>query len=232
VQCGDVLSARRVFAASNEKSVPLCGAMMKGKACLQVRIARKRLSSSLGFIVNNLANEAIELFSTIRNPNEIIVVLFLNSCAQVGTAQALQIGRQVIDGLPPISLRNRYVLNTVLDMFIRCGDVSSAENWFSKMKCHLNNYGQMMKGFNEANLPNKTLNLFEKMKSEGIKGGVITYLLLLDACSQLGIESICQSIVEQIPLTILDNVQIQTALIDMWVRQCPIPFVDVTFVVG
>ena len=120
--------------------------------------------------------------------------------------------------MPAIYRRNRYILNSALDMFIRCGDVSSAENWFSKMKCNVINYAQMMKCLNTEKLPLRTLDLFEKMKSEGVHSNAATSLLLIDACSQLGMESICQTIVKQIPSEILVNIQTQTALIDMWVR--------------
>ena len=121
--------------------------------------------------------------------------------------------------MPSAYLRKENILNSALDMFVRCGDVSSAENWFQKMKCDVINYGQMMKCFNVAKLPQKTMNLFKKMKREGVQSNLVTSLLLIDGCSQLGMESICESIVEQIRSEILDNVHIQTALIDMWVRQ-------------
>lgn len=167
--------------------------------------------------MNNLAHEAIELFFTLKNPNEIVLVLLLSSCAQVGTAEALQTGRQVLVDMAACHRQNTFILNTALNMFIQCGDVFGAENWFEKMKCNVINYGLMMKGFNEAKLPMKTLNLFEKMKSENVQTDVVTFVLLIDACSQLGIEAVCRSVVEQIPPSMLVNVQIKTALIDMWV---------------
>ena len=177
------------------------------------------IHSFRGFVANNLAQEAIELFSTIDNPDEISVVLLLNSCAQVGTSRSFDIGRQVLAKLPIAYHRNKYILNAALDMFVRAGDVCSAQNYFSKVKRDVINYGQMMKCFNKEKLPLKTVNLFEKMKSEGVQPSLVNYLLLIDACSQLGMESICRKIIEQIPSEILDNIQIQTALIDMWVRQ-------------
>ena len=42
VQCSDVINARRVFDASNDKSMPLCGAMMKGKLSLSFPIFKCR----------------------------------------------------------------------------------------------------------------------------------------------------------------------------------------------
>ena len=218
VQCGDVTHARSIFAASSEKTVPLCGAMMKVTIYLSIWNTFLILSD-LGFVVNNLAHEAIELFSTITNPNRVNLILLFNSCAQLGTPQALETGRQVLTQMPSVYRTNPYILNSVLDMFIRCGDVSSAEKWFSNMKRHVITYGQMMKCFNEEKLPMKTLSLYEKMKSEDVRPDLVTFLLLIDACSQLGIESICRSIVKQIPPAFLVNIKIRSALINMWVQQ-------------
>jgi pentatricopeptide repeat protein len=175
--------------------------------------------SYLGFVVNNLAHEAIELFSTISNPNEIILILLFNGCAQLGTPQALETGRQALTQMPSIHRTNKYILTSVLDMFIRCGDVSSAEKWFSNMKSDVIAYGHMMKCFNDEKLPMKTLSLYQKMKREDVRADSITFVLLIAACSQLGIESICRSIIEQIPPAVLDNSRIKAALIDMWVGQ-------------
>jgi pentatricopeptide repeat protein len=218
VQCGDVTHARRIFSASSEKSLPLCGAMMKGTIYLSMWNTLLTLSD-LGFVVNNLAHEAIELFSTISNPDRVILILLFNSCAQLGTPQALETGRQALTQMPSIHRTNQHILTSVLDMFIRCGDVSSAEKWFSNMESHVITYGQIMKCYNEEKLPMKTLGLYEKMKSEHVKPDLVTFLLLIDACCQLGIESICRSIVEQIPPAVLVNIQIKSALIDMWVGQ-------------
>lgn len=46
VQCGDVINARRVFASSSEKSMPLCGAMMKGETSLSLGVNRFDISLS------------------------------------------------------------------------------------------------------------------------------------------------------------------------------------------
>jgi pentatricopeptide repeat protein len=164
-----------------------------------------------------MAQKAIELFSKITNPNEILLCLLLNSCAQVGTTDALNFGRKVWSQMSLANHKNVYILNAAFDMFIKCGDISSAESLFAKMKRIVIDYGQMMKCFNAHSMPMKTLNLYEKMRSEGIEADSITFLLLVDACAQIGLESRCRSIVKQIPHVILTDVQLQTALIHMWV---------------
>ena len=212
--------ARRIFSTSSEKSMSLCGAMMKGTIYLSMSNTLLILSD-LGFVVNNLAHEAIELFSTISNPDRVILIVLFNSCAQLGTPQALETGRQALTQMPSIYRTNQYILTSVLAMFIRCGDVSSAEKWFSNTENNNNviTYGQLMKCYNEEKLPMKTLGLYEKMKSEHVKPNAVICLLLIDACSQLGIEAICRSIVDKIPPAFLVNIKIKSALIDMWVGQ-------------
>ena len=184
----------------------------------------------LGLVDHNLGEEAIKLFFTVNNPDDICYALLLKSCAQVRTAEALQIGREIVARIPHIARRNAYVSANALNMFIACGDISSAAKWFAKMKRSVIDYGQLMKGFNEKKLPRNTLDLFKKMNDEGVQPNAIIYVLLLDACSQLGLESICQSIVEQMPTKVLDNVQVQNTLIDTWVRRLEeIPIVRLVF---
>ena len=157
------------------------------------------LSLYLGYLVNNMAEKAMQLFSTISNPNEIILCLLFTSCSQIGTKQALDFGRKVWSEMSLVNHRNKYIVTAALDMFANCGDVSSAENLFITMKPNVIDYGQMIKCYNNQKMPMKTINLYEKMKNEGIRGDVVIFILLADACAEIGIKSRCRSIVSQIP---------------------------------
>jgi hypothetical protein len=175
------------------------------------------LSLYLGYLVNNMAEEAMQLFSKISNPDETILCLLFTSCSKVGTKQALDFGRKIWSEMSLVNHRNKYIVTAALNMFITCGDVSSAENLFMTIKLDVNNYGQMMKCYNNQKMPMKTINLHEKMRNEGVQENVITFILLVDACAQIGMKSRCRSIVSQIPRALLANVQLQTSLIHMWV---------------
>jgi pentatricopeptide repeat protein len=88
-----------------------------------------------------------------------------------------------------------------------------------------------MKTYNMKNEFEKTFALFEQMKMEKIEPNDIIFLLIINACSQLGDLSICQSIFEQVTPTSLNNIWIQNALIDMWVsHQIISPIVLLTFI--
>lgn len=65
----------------------------------------------------------------------------------------------------------------------------------------------------------KTWHLYEQMKAQGLKADFITFLLIIDACSNLGLQSKCQSIVDDMSPELQDNVMCQTALIDMVKRE-------------
>ena len=73
-----------------------------------------------------------------------------------------------------------------------------------------------MKGYNLNDQPLKSIKLFHEMKQENIIPDQITFLLLIGACAQYGIYSVCESIVDQIP-THFYNQYIYNSLIDMWV---------------
>ena len=48
-----------------------------------------------GYTENHMANKAIDLFNKIENPDEVIIVVLLNACAQLGGTEALDLVTQV-----------------------------------------------------------------------------------------------------------------------------------------
>ena len=75
-----------------------------------------------------------------------------------------------------------------------------------------------MKAHNKNDQTEVTLDLFEQMKSDGVQPDPIIYVLVLNACANLGIISISEAIDQQVPDCLLANLYIKNALIDMWVR--------------
>ncbi|CAF1340153.1 unnamed protein product [Adineta ricciae] len=200
MQCGRVNDAQRVFDSCVNKNVVHYGAMMKGDFTHS----------------NNMPEKAIEMFKGVNNPDRVLRGLLFNSCAQVRTAEALDVGKHVWLSMSEIERKNEYVTVGAFDMFVKCGDISNAERLFNRMKRIVITYGQMMKCYNDHDMPAKTLNLYEKMKVEDVEVNPIIFVRLLDACTKLGLESCSQSIVKQIPASMFFELQLQTALIHMW----------------
>ena len=172
-----------------------------------------------------MPKKAVEIFQKLNDPNEITIVLLLNSCVQLNTEEAFKIGQQMISRLPKSYSQNKFLLTSALKMFVHYGDVSNAEKIFSMMKCDVIDYGQMMKCFNQAKMPLRTLHLYQQMKDENIQSDLITYILLVDACTQIGIQSTAESIFKEIPETFRKDYRCQTALFHMWVSDCSLRIV-------
>ncbi|CAF0889915.1 unnamed protein product [Adineta steineri] len=179
MKCKDVKHAELLFNKCTNKDLPMYGAMMKG------------------YIENNQANKAIDLFNKIEKPDEFILSILFNICAQLGTNEALSLVKKVSQEMPKSFHSNPYILSSLLDALIKCEDVKHAELLFNKStNKDLPMYGAIMNAYNKEDKSLKALNLFNQMKIDG------DY-------------SICESIVKDIPDVLLNN-EIENALIDMW----------------
>ncbi|CAF0958073.1 unnamed protein product [Adineta steineri] len=195
MKCGDVIHAQSLFDNSTKKTLFMYGAMMKG------------------YIKNNMPNKAIDLFNQTENPDEVIISLLFDACAELKTSKALNLVKNVSSKLPKSSYSNLYLLTSLIDALMKCGDVKYAQSLFDKStKKILPMFGAMMKGFIINNMPTKAIDLFNQIKEPNL----VIYLITINALSQIGILSMCELIVEKIPNCFLMNNHIQNALIDMW----------------
>ncbi|CAF0963630.1 unnamed protein product [Adineta steineri] len=198
---GNVNIAEELFNKSKTKTIFMCGAMMKG------------------YIKNNQANKAIDLFHEIKNPDEVNIILLFNACAQLANKEALHLIEKVLKQIPESFKSNPRLLTSLLDALMKCGDVTDAQLLFSKSKNKtVPMYGTMMNGFNKDNKFSKILDLFNEMKINRIQGDVFIYLDLIKALAQIADYSKCQLFIKHIPDSFLSDNQIQNALIDMWVN--------------
>ncbi|CAF3526467.1 unnamed protein product [Rotaria socialis] len=167
MECGDVASAQSLFDKTTKKTFGIYGAMMKG------------------YIKNKMAFRAIDLFKEIKNPNEIIINLLFNACANLRTEEALNLIKKVSTTIPKSYYLNSYLITSLLDAFMKCKDVENAQLLFDKTKNKpLPMYGAMMKGYIENNSSHKAIDLFNQIKSPD----EIIINLLFNACAQLGTE--------------------------------------------
>ncbi|CAF1267110.1 unnamed protein product [Adineta steineri] len=86
-----------------------------------------------------------------------------------------------------IHLYNAYLLTSLLDAFMKCGDIKNAELLFNRIsKKVLPTYGAMMKGYIESNQPNKVIDLFNTIQNPSEVNIIISF----NACAQLGTEKV------------------------------------------
>lgn len=102
---------------------------------------------SSGYVDHQMPEKAVELFAQVEHPNEILLVLFCNACAQLATPEALQSLTRVSSSVSIKLYSNVHLLTSSIDAFMKCGDVQRAEALFRKSKTRVvAMYGAMMKG--------------------------------------------------------------------------------------
>ncbi|CAF5133804.1 unnamed protein product [Rotaria magnacalcarata] len=97
---------------------------------------------------------------------------------------------------------------------MKCGDVAHAESLFysSKVKV-LSSYGAMMKGYVHNNLPDKAIDLFNKIENHDD----VNIILLFNSCAQLKTKEtldLVKKISKQIPKSFYSNPHLLTSLLD------------------
>ncbi|CAF1679516.1 unnamed protein product, partial [Rotaria magnacalcarata] len=97
---------------------------------------------------------------------------------------------------------------------MKCGDVAHAESLFysSKEKV-LSSYAAMMKGYVDNNLPDKAIDLFNKIENPDD----IQMILLFNSCAQLKTKEaldLVKKVSKQIPKSFYTNQHLLTSLLD------------------
>ncbi|CAF3020938.1 unnamed protein product [Rotaria socialis] len=196
---GDVNQAEVLFEKTQNKTLVTYGAMMQG------------------YVTNNLSDKALDLFE--KNPlksNEVLYSIVYNACASLSNEKAIQLGKKIFDKMPKRYLHDNVLVNSTIHMFMSFGEIEIAENLFSHIKDKTSyTYGAMINGYKINQELQKCLLLFEEIKKENLIIEEPIFLSLIGACSQIGIRSICEHIVRQIPLS-QPSIYLQNALIDMW----------------
>ena len=163
-------------------------------------------------------DKALDLFERIPfKLNDVIYAIVFNACAQLCDDRAKTIGKKLLNQMPKHFRNNNILLNSAIDMLMNFGDVKEAEHLFEwNKKKDIITFGAMMNGYNINDEAVKTLTLLETIKQHGIVPDLVTCVILIGACARIGIVSICQSIVAQLPLHLYDNQHIYSSLINMW----------------
>ncbi|CAN4103898.1 unnamed protein product [Withania somnifera] len=143
-----------------------------------------------GFVHCGKAKEAIRLFiemeETGLRANEVTVVAVLAACADLG---ALELGRRIHEYSKKSGfMRNVYIRNTLIDMYIKCGCLEAAEDVFEEMKERtIVSWSAMIQGLAMHGRGDEALELFNEMINVGTKPNEVTFLGILHACSHMGL---------------------------------------------
>ncbi|KAF5753837.1 putative tetratricopeptide-like helical domain superfamily [Helianthus annuus] len=169
-KCREVEMARNVFTCSRDIDVVICTAMISG------------------YVLNGMNFDALETFRFLLNkqmkPNAVTLSSSLPACAGL---VALKLGKELHGQILKNGLEGRcHVGTAVVDMYAKCGRLDLAHQVFDKMSekdsvC----WNSMITSFCQNGQPEKAIELFREMGSEGAKYDSVSISAALSACANI-----------------------------------------------
>jgi pentatricopeptide repeat protein len=169
-KCGSIETAQRWFDKISNKNVVSWNIMISG------------------YVQNGLANEALILFHrmNIENviPNCVTVASMLQACAHLASLQqGMSIHGYILRSNLEVDV---FVGNSLIDMYVKCGNVEIAQLVFDKMSTSdVVSWSAMITGYTQSGHTKEALSLFQKMQLEGLQPNSVTMATVLPACAHL-----------------------------------------------
>ncbi|XP_068663710.1 pentatricopeptide repeat-containing protein At1g09190 [Aristolochia californica] len=135
-------------------------------------------------------HEALDLFREMWNKglelDDATLVIILPVCARLG---AVDIGRWAHSYADSKGLSKVIAVgNSLIDMYAKCGDLDSARKVFDKMaERSIVSWNSMITGLALNGIGEAGIDLFEEMKSTGVKPNEVTFLGVLGCCTHAGL---------------------------------------------
>ncbi|XP_022144577.1 putative pentatricopeptide repeat-containing protein At3g08820 [Momordica charantia] len=175
-----------------------------------------------GYIGSGQFREAIDAFKRLLEmglrPDSFSLVKVLSACAQHGDFKSGEwIDRYITDsGLG----RNVFVATSLLDMYVKCGNMERANLIFHAMpEKDIVSWSTMIQGYAFNGLPKQALDLFFQMHSQNLKPDCYAMVGVLSACARLGALDLgnwASTLMDRHEF--LSNPVLGTALIDMYTK--------------
>ncbi|XP_050365108.1 pentatricopeptide repeat-containing protein At2g22410, mitochondrial-like [Argentina anserina] len=206
VKCGCLTAAKEVFDGMKVRDVFTWTCMVNGYAkCGELDAARRFFDDMpdrnvvswsamiAGYAQNYQPDEAVKLFRDMRElglaPIENSLVCVLSACGQLGCLDLGQWIHQFFANGNRIQL-SVILGNALIDMYAKCGDLSSATELFNEMpEKNLVSWNTMIAGYAAHGHAKQALTLFDQMKCRDMKPDHITFVAVLSACRHGGLVS-------------------------------------------
>lgn len=142
-----------------------------------------------GFAQNGFCEEALDAFAKMQSegfePDEVTLASALSPCANLGL---LDVGKEIHETIAHKGIKlNHFILNGLVDMYAKCGDLSNARLMFEKIsdrnECCWNT---MISGYAIHGQCKEALELFGRMEASSERPNDLTFLSILSACAHGG----------------------------------------------
>lgn len=200
---GELGHACKVFGEMSEPCIVACNAMIDafckngemGSALLLFERMTERdvvswTSVVNGFRMNQRFHEAIQFFKKMMScsvkPNEATYVSLLSSCASLNGWGGLYMGKQIHGYIVRSEIQLTVFLGTALiDFYGKSGFVNAATDVFDQMTVkEICTWNAMISALSSSGQEKEALDLFEKLKKEGLKPNKVTFVAVLTACAR------------------------------------------------
>ncbi|KAK1371485.1 Pentatricopeptide repeat-containing protein [Heracleum sosnowskyi] len=205
-KCGDPDGAFLVFSRMREKDIVSWTSMVVGyarasrleDACLifhQMPIKNTVSWTALiaGFAQNGQGSEALGLFEQMMKesivPSAYTYVTVLSACANLTLIErGKQVHGYITRSINSNTINNLFLLNSLIDMYCKCGDMASAIRLFetSKVKDVIT-WNAILTGFAQNGHGHESLSVFKRMLKAKVMVNHVTFLGVLSACSHGGL---------------------------------------------
>ncbi|KAJ7553580.1 hypothetical protein O6H91_06G104000 [Diphasiastrum complanatum] len=169
-KCGSLWDARKVFSTLPEHNVFSWTAIISAYAD------------------GGQGEEAINLFRQMQQtgitPDRVAFVVVLKACARIA---ALEEGRQLHSKIIRSGFESDVSIGIALvDMYAKCGCIEHARLVFDNThERNVVSWNVMITGYVQQGRGKEALDLYEKMKQEGLQPNSVTYVVLLNACANI-----------------------------------------------
>lgn len=183
-----------------------------------------------GFVNNNQPHEALKVFKDMMGhwgvePNEITMVNALIACAR---SRDIDTGRWVherlrkagYDPFVPNSNGNIMLASAILEMYGKCGSLSTARDLFDKMPQRNNvAWNCMINAYNQYERHQEALDLFFDMWGAGFCPDKATFLSVLSVCAHQCALALGETVHAYLLKSIITtDIALATALLDMYAK--------------
>ncbi|KAI3460513.1 hypothetical protein Pfo_017176 [Paulownia fortunei] len=169
---GDVVKAREIFDGMSLRNLVNWNSLISGYA------------------QNGMSNEAFDAFTRMQGegfePDEVTFASVLSACAQSGM---LDIGKEIHEIILKKRIElNEFVLNGLVDMYAKCGDLGNARLIFEGMSVKNSaTWNSLITGFSIHGQCREAIEFFSRMEESGVKPDGVTFLSVLSACAHGGL---------------------------------------------
>ncbi|KAL4590519.1 hypothetical protein LXL04_003451 [Taraxacum kok-saghyz] len=196
IKIGDMTEARYLFDEMPEKDLASWNVILSG------------------YVENGDLDNAVYIFNTMPSPGLGSWNLIISGCCKLGN---LESARKYFDRIPS---KNTASWTIMIDGYMKSGNVNEAKALFDQMpEKNLITWSTMIGGYAKNEQPKTALELLKIFKKQSIKPDETFILVVISACSQLGVLDAAESAIhDYVGPDIFSNLHIATSLVDMYAK--------------